>query len=187
MDRGKHGTAPQSTHRYPTAAIRRGYAISALGSAASLALAFAGHENFVVSVMCVTIFLLFVAYGARMALRGASVIVLDQDELRVVGPRVHQIFWSELTDVRLRYYATRRDGENGWMELAVLGRDKRITLDSDIERFGHVAARCREAAQARGIELTPATLRNFEAALAGTFKGGRLTTREGAPPMGPNP
>jgi hypothetical protein len=172
--------APETVHRYPGPAIRRGYLASAGGGAASLVLAFAGHGNLTVSVTCITIFVLFAAYGARTAFRGAGAIVLDRDGLAVVGPLRRRVFWDELADVRLRYYATRRDGERGWMELAVRGANSRIALDSEIERFGRIAARCREEADARGVEMSPATLRNFDAALAGSFAAGRLISPMGA-------
>ena len=169
----------QSIYRYPRAAIRRGLVVGAGGALAALTLAFAGHENQTVSVICITLSVLFAAYGVRVGLRGISAIILDQTGLRVVGPRQHAVAWDDLADVRVRYFTTRRDGENGWMELSVLGGTNRITIDSDIDGFADLLVHVREMADARGLELTEATSENIDAALAGTFRGGRIETLTG--------
>ena len=166
--------AQQSIHRYPMAALRKGYLVSALGGLSALALAFAGHGNRGVSVIFITLFALFLAYGARTALRGASTITAGPDGLSVDGPLPRQIGWNELTNIRLGYYATRRDGEQGWMELVLRGGGKRIRLDSDIEGFADIAERCLEVARARELALSPATSRNFDMALSAEFKAGHL-------------
>jgi len=171
---------PETVHRYPGATLRRGYVVSVLGAAASLAVALAGHENRFVSVICVTIFLLFVAYGLRSVWRGLSPIIVDQEGVGIAGSRRRRIAWNELTGLRLGYYTTRRDGENGWMELSVLGRRRRIRLDSDIRGFVDIARRCHDAAIAHGVALSPATARNFDAVLAGDRTRRRQPDR-GAP------
>ena len=43
--------------------------------------------------------------------------------------------WATLTDLRLKYYATRRDQENGWFELTVSGPHGKITLQETLTRF----------------------------------------------------
>ena len=45
-----------------------------------------------------------------------------------------------------------------------------------------IAARCLDEAQAHGLALSPTTLRNFDAAVAGSFRAGRIETRRPAGP-----
>ena len=153
---------PATVHRYPVKVIRGAYLRAGIGAAAAGGLALASPGSAALSVIWVTLVAIFLAYGARTYLRGASTVIADQGGLRVAGPRPLVLSWKELTGLRLGYYTTRRDGENGWMELSVRGREGRITLDSDIDGFADIAARSLAAAEASGVALSPATLRNFD-------------------------
>lgn len=162
----------RTVHRYPAAALHKSYLLVVAGVVVVSLIAFAARGNIVLSVLCITIVVFFVAYGARTYARGKSAVIVDDSGLHVAGPWPRSARWKELTGLRLAYYTTRRDGENGWMELSVRGRDGRITLDSDIDGFAEIADRCRAAADALDLELSPSTRRNFEAARSGMFAGG---------------
>ncbi|MGH7124855.1 MAG: hypothetical protein ACREFI_10815, partial [Stellaceae bacterium] len=74
-----------------------------------------------------------------------------------------QLTWEALEGVNLRYFATRRDGSKGWMELKLRGAGRRLLLDSRIDGFNDIAQRTARVVAQRHLPLTPATAANFTA------------------------
>jgi hypothetical protein len=106
---------------------------------------------------------LFAVFAVRTALRQASHVELAADGIASSGPFGRSIAWRELDTVKLGYYATRRDGKNGWMQLALAGAGKRITLDSRITGFDAIVEQVARAANARGISVGATTAANLAA------------------------
>lgn len=154
---------PQVHHRYPARTIRAAIFRAISGLAVISVLALAIEFSAAVLAVYALLIVIFLAYCVRTLLRAASTIVSDDGGLRVLGPRPREVGWSELTDVRLSYYTTRRDGEKGWMELTLISPDGTIRMDSDITDFARIARLSQRAAAARGLNLSAVTIRNFEA------------------------
>jgi hypothetical protein len=106
---------------------------------------------------------LFAAFGFRTAQRHATVVELTDHGLAVRGPLGTVIPWNELSRVTLRYYSTRRDRGQGWMQLTLRGRDRSVRLESTLDRFDDVAEQAACAARANGLDLSDSTLANFAA------------------------
>lgn len=107
--------------------------------------------------------LLFLVYFARTACRQLTRIELDEAGIRVLGPWGGAIRWESLREFRLNYYTTRRDGEEGWMQLMLRGERGVLRMDSALSGFPDVVQRAAEAAARRGLVLDAGTLANLEA------------------------
>lgn len=87
---------------------------------------------------------------------------LDQSGLRLLrGASV--IDWRALDLLHLDYYSTRRDGREGWFELRLRSGGRVLRVDSRLEGFDRVLTHALRAAEARALELAPATLSNLDA------------------------
>jgi len=106
---------------------------------------------------------LFGCFGGLTALRHLRRIEVGEEGIAARGPFPAQLTWEALDGVTLRYFATRRDGSRGWMELKLCGAGRRLLLDSRIEGFNDIAQRTARAVARRHLPLTPATAANFAA------------------------
>ena len=71
------------------------------------------------------------------------------------------VAWRTLTGLRLKYYATRRDQENGWFELTLIGPDGKITLTDSLIGFDHILHQAVRAADHNGVSLNEVTKANL--------------------------
>lgn len=124
---------------------------------------------------------LFAVFGLRTVQRHRTRLALSETALRVLGPRGTEIPWAALDAMKLSYYAVRRDNSRyaarrdgsrhdtprsegaGWMQLVLRAGRAKLSLDSRVEGFTALVARAAEAAAARHLALTPATLANLRA------------------------
>ncbi|WP_207455608.1 PH domain-containing protein [Azospirillum sp. SYSU D00513] len=105
---------------------------------------------------------LFALFGARSLLRHGARFALDGEGVRQEGPfGSRYLRWSELSGLSLRYYALRRGGNDGWMQMTLSSHGARIRLDSTLDGFDAIAERAARAALRNGVPMTPATLENF--------------------------
>lgn len=150
-----------SVHRYPRRSLAADYLRAAAGlalTAGPLAVTPAGT---VAAPVLGGLAVLFALFGAHTALRQASRIEMDDQTLALIGPRTRRLAWRDMTGLRLRYFATRRDRTDGWMQLVLMSRGGTLRLDSSLEGFTVIARRAARAACERGIALTPATVDNL--------------------------
>ena len=152
-----------TTHRYPLNAVAPDYARGVIG----LALSGGAWAVTPFTVYSVTIFggltALFLVFTIRTALRHRVRIDLTDAAIGVSRARRRPLPWSEIDDVRLRYYATRRSREGGWMTLRLAAGRHRLAIDSTLDGFDRIAARAAAAARANRIELGATTRANFRA------------------------
>jgi hypothetical protein len=152
-----------SRHLYPTEALIGDYGRAA-GGLALVGLPLVALD---LSVWLVAIFaalaVLFAAFGLRTVLRQASPVEMDEEAIASGGPFPTRIPWSALNELKLGYYTTRRDGKNGWMQLALAGGGKKLNLDSRITNFDGIVRRAALAAEANGIPVGITTAANFAA------------------------
>ncbi len=106
---------------------------------------------------------IFAVFGLRTVLRHGTRLEMTDTELRAEGIWHRTITWAELDRMKLAYYSTRRDRKSGWMQLDLGAGGSRVRLDSRIEGFDRLVRRAAEVADARGLELSDATLANLEA------------------------
>ncbi len=149
-------------HRYPLPSLYADYARAALGIAVTgipMVMAdLSGIAGTIVGLLAVV----FIAYGARTAMRQFTVYEVSDQGIRAIGPLGRAIAWADLTDVQVRYYSTRRDNENGWMQLKVFAAQGNLSLDSSLEGFDELILRAVRVAETRGLELNETTLENLK-------------------------
>jgi hypothetical protein len=152
-----------TAHSYPANALIGDYGRAAAGFAiVALPLATVELAPWVATVLG-ALAALFAAFGLRTATRQASRIELDDNGIATSGWRRKRLDWTRLERVKLGFYTTKRDGSNGWMQLALRGAGGRLIIDSRIEDFEAIVHAAAAAARARGLKVSPATAANFAA------------------------
>ena len=106
---------------------------------------------------------LFLAFGLRTALRQASRVELSAEGVRVVGPFGAAINWEDLRGVDVRYFSTKKDRTDGWMQLTLRGTRRRIRLDSGIDGFADLTRTVARAAAIHHVPIDPASRANLGA------------------------
>lgn len=161
-------------HRYPARTLLADYGRGAVGAGISgtfWALSPVALYSMVLFGGLTALFLLFVL---RTALRQRLRIVTDAAGIGIAGRA--PLAWRELEDMRLRYYAPRRNKGTGWMTLKLRAGGRTLALDSTLEGFDDIAARANQAAVANRLDLGDVTLTNVAAlglsGAAGVARGG---------------
>jgi hypothetical protein len=152
-----------SEHRYPADVLIGDYLRAGAGLLLVGAPLMLIPLNIYVEGMLGGLAALFGTFGGLTALRHLRRIELGEEGIAARGPFPVQLTWEALEGVTLRYFATRRDGSRGWMELRLRGAGRRLLLDSRIDGFNDIAQRTARAAARRHLPLTPATAANFAA------------------------
>ncbi|HEY1259764.1 MAG TPA: hypothetical protein VGF34_10990 [Stellaceae bacterium] len=152
-----------SRHAYPSSAMIGDYARAAAGLVPSAAILATLPLASPAAAVLAALTALFGVFGLRTALRHGTRLELRETGLIASGPLSASIPWAELSGMKLAYYSTRRDRKAGWMQLELRAGRSRMRLDSRIEGFAQVVERAAEAARARGLALSAATVTNLEA------------------------
>jgi len=156
-----------SRHRYPMNALLADYLRSAFGVFLPIALMLFTELLPLVFYCMAALALLFAIYGLRTAWRQGTVLTVDGDGVRQEGPLRglldREIRWSELRDIRLRYYSTQRDRSKGWMQLILRGMGNRVVIrmDSQLTGFDDIIRQAQAAARDRGLAIDPTTATNL--------------------------
>jgi len=152
-----------SEHRYPVAALLPDYARGVLG----IVLCGGAWLLAPTAPIAVAIFggltVLFLVFTMRNVWRQGMRVTLSDDALAVGGFRSRTLAWRDLSGLRLRYYATRRNRQGGWMTLQLRSAGARVTLDSTLEGFAQVIDKATQEARRNGVDLDAVTLANLAA------------------------
>jgi len=106
--------------------------------------------------------LLFAAFLLRTFQRQQSIISVDDEAITVRAPFADgKIAWADLSHLNLRYFSTRRDRKGGWMHLTLRGGGKGMKIESNLVGFDAVVDRAADAAFARRLTLSDASLENL--------------------------
>ena len=153
----------QISYRYPLRALLPQYIRGSFGLALTAgSLLFADTTN-TVSVILGSGVVAFSGYLAHAVLCNGSVIISDENSIAVGGISARRINWIDLSDLRLRYFSTRRDGENGWMQLVLKKPGVSIRIESTLTGFKDIVTISIISAHQRGLQLSPSTLENLKA------------------------
>jgi hypothetical protein len=151
------------TLRYPPRAVALDYFYTALGLAFTLTpLALVTPLAAVTGVLAF-LALLFFLFGLRTLARHKIIVAVSDDGVTLRGLWGAEIAWSELRELKLSYFSTRRDRQGGWMQLRLKGEGRTIRVDSTLAGFEKLAARGFHEARRHGLALAPDTLQNLSA------------------------
>lgn len=149
-----------TTHRYSPRALNADFLRAAIGLACCLVPLATIDFGVVVTLVFAVPAALFVTFGLRTWRNRAITVRVNADGISTPATTIP---WPDVTGVKLSYFSTRRDRENGWMQLRLRGRQRTIALNSALEDFDTVCRAAFEAARTHDIELTDASARNFAA------------------------
>ncbi|MFL7900461.1 hypothetical protein ACJ41P_04950 [Azospirillum argentinense] len=162
MARPSTGETPTVAEmRYPAGALAGDYARAGAGLALTgLPLAFLPVIPWI-AVPLAACALLFAVFAARTLQRQLTRLTMDGEGLRADGPLGGAIRWDALSGLKLRYYATKRGRDDGWMQAALSGGGTTLRFDSNLEGFDAVIEQAALAAGRNGVALTPVTVDNL--------------------------
>lgn len=150
-----------SVHRYPTSALLADYGRAGVGVALTGGPVLFLDPAATFGWCLAAVALVFAAFGARTVLRHLTRYEFDDTGLSARGPLPNRVAWNELEAINLRFFSTKRDRKDGWMQLDLKGGGGRIRVDSTLDDFSLIAARAVEAADRRGLPLAEATRGNL--------------------------
>ncbi len=145
---------------YPKGTFRGDCLRGVAGLAMILVLLSLAVPSIVASSLLLALAVVFMIY-IFTAWRRSQYRYAVNDEALTRHPDGRQIQWSELSDLRLAYYTTRRDYRQGWLELKLLAGDKIIAVDSRLDGFNPLLQRAICAAQCNHLQLSPSTCMNL--------------------------
>ena len=149
-----------TSHRYTPRALNADLLRAGIGLFCCLVPLAAVDFGAVVTLVFAVPAALFAIFGLRTWRNRAITVRVDADGISIPS---RTIAWHDLGGLKLSYFSTRRDRENGWMQLKIQGQNRTIALNSALEDFETVCRAAFEAARRHDIELTDASARNFAA------------------------
>ena len=153
--------SPQE-YRYPLRSVLMEYGYTIIGLAFTLGPLAVTTPLLAITVVLCVMAALFLAFGVRTYIRHNIVVRISDNGIETAGLVRRRITWDELTECKLSYFTTRRDKEDGWMQLRLKGRMS-LRLDSNIEGFREITERALAAARAKELSLDLGTNQNLAA------------------------
>ncbi len=150
-----------STHAYPLNAIFGDYARAGAGLVLSGTPLFlpAPLAPWVLAVF-IGLFVVFLIYGLRTALRHGRRITVDDLGIST-SPGAGCVKWADLKEVKLSYYSTRRDTSGGWLQLNLTDGRAKMNIESSLDGFAEIAGKAARIASGKKMPLDAATIENF--------------------------
>ena len=160
-----------SVHRYAARAIRGDLLRAVVGFVLTAVPCAVTSESPIATGIFGLLASLFFAFGVRSYIRRFALVLVTEDGVvscplgegspQIPGFRRISLAWRDVQTMRLRFFSTKRDRSEGWMELRLADGKDRLTIDSTIEGFETVVARAALAAEQGGVALDDTTLANL--------------------------
>jgi hypothetical protein len=153
------------TLRYPPGTLIGDYLRTAFGVGVGASVLAVNPVGWALGVSVGGLTLLFVGFGARTAARQITRVRVHASGLSAHALRTRRLTWDEVTQVRLRYYGSKRErkAEGGFYQLKLRAPGTRIAFESGLTGFDYLVWRAGAAARANGLALDPATVENMQA------------------------
>jgi hypothetical protein len=168
-----------SSHRYPKKVLTGDYIRGGIGFVACGSLLVAVQDFGILHYFLMAGAALFGGFAFRTWRRHQTTYELSEEGIWANGPLGSALRWSEIADIRLKYFSTRRDRKEGWFQLTIKGGPGKISLDSDLEGFDAFLQACVPVIRDNQLELSEPTTKNFAAAgfpVRADAAGGSTTT-----------
>lgn len=150
-------------HRYPSRIIVSDYMRAGVGTVLTLGPLTAVPAMSVAGIVLSLLSALFIFFAGRTWIRGRTEVELSDEGLVITELRYKIIHWKDVASLELRYFATKRDRTQGWMQLTLKSSDTTLRFESSLEGFEHIAREAAQAASRNGVPLSPSTLENLRA------------------------
>jgi hypothetical protein len=174
-----------SDHAYDSADLRGDYIRAGVGCAICFIPLGLGAVPTVVAYVLLCLSSLFAVYGFVTYTRQRTRIRMDNDGIVVQAWRRVVIPWADLSEMRLFYYATRRERVKmtgtGWMALRLKGPEGKVSIESTCSGFSDIVTRAAAAAVAKRLSFGGPTLANLDSLNIPLTAAPRKTKEEALP------
>ncbi len=157
--------------RYPLSSLIGDYIRSAAGVAIGLGVLIAVAPSPAILAVFGSILLLFSVFGLRTIERQILQVAVSDHEICWRGFRRKTLAWSDLEQLKLRFYGTRRqrrnegtggsEGGGGFLQLTLKGAGTRIAFESSVQGFEMIAWRAAKAMRDNKFSLDPTSAGNL--------------------------
>lgn len=117
--------------------------------------------HWIVTVLFTFAAILFAVFTARIVQRVFTRYESGDRGIAAHGPLGGAIAWDELSDLKLKFYSTKRDRKDGWMLLVLNDGKGTLKLESTLTGFDDIVDQAAEVAKAKRLPLTDATTSNL--------------------------
>ena len=107
--------------------------------------------------------LLFFLFGLRTIIRQYTFIEVSEDKITVGGLLRYSIVWSDIQELKLSYFSTRRDRAGGWMQLRLCAHNRTLRVDSTLKDFCKLVTEAVQKTFCNGLEHSAGTVENLKA------------------------
>lgn len=152
-----------SFHRYSPQKLLPDYLRGAAGLSISAGLCALAPNVTAVLVIFGGLGLLFALFLLQTAQRQFLRLEMTEGAIGTAANPSRAKPWRDLRNLRLRYYALRRNKPGGWMMLRLGFPGRRISVDSTIEGFDDIVARAVRELRDRPVALDDVTIANLAA------------------------
>jgi hypothetical protein len=140
---------------YPLSRLWPDYLRAGIGLAICLGLVLFVAPQSVIFALLVGLSLLFAWLGAVTVWRQQIEIELDASGvIRRGWGRMVALSWPTVKAVTLRYYSTRRDRSEGWLQLVIEAEGGTLRVDSNLIGFPSLVERAFAAAEQNGVAIS---------------------------------
>ena len=150
-------------HRYPRHSVISDYTRAAAGIVLTWGPFMAIPATSIAGIILGALGFLFVFFAGRTWIRSRTIIRLSDEGLSITTLQNKLMPWQGVTSLELRYFATKRDRSQGWMQLTLKDTDATIQIESTLEDFEVIARAAAHAASRKGLPLSPSTTENLRA------------------------
>lgn len=157
-------TAETVFYRYPPRRLLADYLRAVAGLAFGLAILLATKPSTAGLLIFGALTLVFAGYGLRTLRQHVLRVAVTSEGIFAKGLGTRALAWSELGQIKLRYFGTRRERKHssgGFMQLTLKGGGQAMTFESSIEGFRDIVWHAAKASRRNGVPLDPTTAGNL--------------------------
>ncbi len=151
-----------TTHTYPLDNIIGDYFRAGTGLVFVLVPALLTELGGIALTVLLSLAAIFFVYGARTLNRQLTRVSLDETGIRSSGGLSRQLRWAEVEKIDLRYFSTRRDRRNGWLQIRLDGANTVVRIDSQVSEFQQLVEYICQAVPKSQISLGQTTMTNLK-------------------------
>ncbi len=151
-------------HRYPVHSLAGDYLRAAVGAGVGLGVLLSIPQSTGIVIVFGGLFGVFSLFALRTFQRQLTKVAVSDEEISDRGFSTRVMAWSELSQLSLRFYGSKRQQGNriGFMQLKLTGAGRSFSFESNLEGFDQIAWRAAQAAQENGVPLDPASVGNLK-------------------------
>ena len=129
---------------------------------------FLNQGNIYINIVLGSLSLLFFSFAIYICIRAQIRFILHSDHLQVRNGLLQiekAVFFRDINKVALHYYSTRKDKKNGWLQLNIRYKNKKLRIDSQINDFSDLVETIIEKMpddQKAQLELDDTTIDNLQ-------------------------